>query len=114
MGLVVGGIIVYQILFADISDHLAEYATLKAMGYTNRYLAALVLMEALILAVAGYLPGLAVCHWLYAITQSATMLPMQLTAERGVLVLGLTAVMCAASGAVAMRKLRAADPAEIF
>src|SRR3989454_12206182 len=75
MGLVVGGIIVYQILFADISDHLAEYATLKAMGYTNRYLAALVLMEALILAVGGYLPGLAVCHWLYAITQSATMLP---------------------------------------
>ena len=114
MGLVVGGIIVYQILFADISDHLAEYATLKAMGYTNRYLAALVLMEALILAVGGYLPGLAVCHWLYAITQSATMLPMQLTAERGILVLGLTAVMCAASGAVAMRKLRAADPAEIF
>src|SRR3989454_12725558 len=75
MGLVVGGIIVYQILFADISDHLAEYATLKAMGYTNRYLAALVLMEALILAVGGYLPGLAVCHWLYCITQSATMLP---------------------------------------
>ena len=114
MGLVVGGIIVYQILFADISDHLAEYATLKAMGYTNRYLAALVLMEALILAVAGYLPGLAVCHWLYGITQSATMLPMRLTAERGVLILGLTAVMCAASGVVAMRKLRAADPAEIF
>ena len=114
MGLVVGGIIVYQILFADISDHLAEYATLKAMGYTNRYLAALVLMEALILAVGGYLPGLAVCRWLYGIAKSATMLPMQLTAERGVLVLGLTAVMCAASGAVAMRKLRAADPAEIF
>jgi putative ABC transport system permease protein len=114
MGLVVGGIIVYQILFADISDHLAEYATLKAMGYTNRYLAALVLMEALILAVAGYLPGLAVCHWLYGITQSATMLPMRLTAERAVLVLGLTAVMCAGSGVVAMRKLRAADPADIF
>ena len=59
MGLVVGMIIVYQILFADIADHLAEYATLKAMGYTNRYLAAVVLMEATILAVVGFVPGVA-------------------------------------------------------
>ena len=114
MGLIVGAIIVYQILFADISDHLAEYATLKAMGYTNRYLAAVVLVQALMLAVGGYLPGLGVCRVLYRITRSATKLPMQLTPERGALVLGLTIVMCTVSGLIAMRKLRGADPAEVF
>lgn len=114
MGLIVGGIIVYQILFADISDHLAEYATLKAIGYTNRYLAGVVLVEALILAVVGYLPGLAGSLWLYDLTRRATMLPMLITPERGLLVLGLTIAMCWGSGLIAMRKLRGADPAEIF
>ena len=114
MGLVVGGIIVYQILFADISDHLAEYATLKAMGYPNRYLAGVVLAEALLLAVVGFLPGLAACWWLYGLTQAATMLPMQVLPERALFVLGLTVVMCCLSGLVAMRKLGAAEPAEIF
>jgi putative ABC transport system permease protein len=57
MGLVVGAIIVYQILFADVSDHLAEYATLKAMGYPNSYLFGVVFQEAVILAALGYIPG---------------------------------------------------------
>jgi putative ABC transport system permease protein len=114
MGLVVGSIIVYQILFTDIGDHLAEYATLKAMGYRNRFLVAVVLMEGMILAIGGYFPGIGLCYWLYGITESATKLPMRLSAERGALVFGLTAAMCVVSGLIAMRKLRAADPAEIF
>jgi putative ABC transport system permease protein len=114
MGLVVGGIIVYQILFADISDHLAEYATLKAMGYRNRYLIGVVLMEAVILAVIGYLPGVAICVWLYRLTESATQLPMQMWVSTSALVLVLTIAMCAVSGLIAVRKIRSADPAEIF
>jgi putative ABC transport system permease protein len=114
MGLVVGAIIVYQILFADIADHLSEYATLKAIGYTRRYLAAVVLMEALILAVVGYAPAVGTSVWLYGVTAAATGLPMRLTPERAVLALGLTIVMCWVSGLIAMRKLSAADPAEIF
>ncbi len=114
MGLVVGAIIVYQILFTDITDHLSEYATLKALGYTQRYLASVVLMEALILAVVGYLPAIGVCVWLYGLTASATRLPMRLAPGRALLALCLTIVMCWVSGLIAMRKLRAADPAEIF
>jgi len=114
MGLVVGAIIVYQILFADITDHLAEYATLKAMGYTNRYLSSVVLMEASILAVVGYLPGIVICWRLYELARAATMLPMALTLERSLQVLGLSLLMCAGSAMIAMRKLRSADPAEIF
>ena len=79
MGFVVGAIIVYQILFADVSDHLAEYATLKAMGYTNRYLFGVVLQEAIILAVLGFLPGLRDLRLALPRHRDATQLPMELT-----------------------------------
>lgn len=114
MGLVVGAVIVYQILFADISDHLAEYATLKAMGYTNRFLFGVVLGEAFILAVFGFVPGLAIVTQLYDLTEQATLLPMQVSPTIAVEVLGLTIVMCWVSGGIALRKLRSADPAEVF
>jgi len=114
MGIVVGVIIVYQILFADISDHLSEYATLKAMGYTNRYLAGVVVMEATILAALGFVPGIASALWLYDLTAESTRLPMRLEPARALLVLGLTLIMCWLSALLAIRKLRTADPAEVF
>jgi putative ABC transport system permease protein len=114
IGMVVGTIIVYQILFADVSDHLPEYATLKAMGYTNRYLCAVVLMEALILAGLGFLPGVVISWQLYRLSEDATQLPMNLNISLAAFVFGLTVVMCALSGLIALRKIRSADPAEIF
>lgn len=114
IGFMVGAIIVYQILFADVSDHLAEYATLKAMGYPDRHLFAVVFQEAIILAVLGFLPGLAICLQLYRVAGEATRLPMQLTAPTAGFVFALTVIMCCLSGAIALRKIRSADPAEIF
>lgn len=114
MGLVVGTIIVYQILFADVSDHLTEYATLKAMGYTNAYLFAVVLQQAIILALLGYVPGLAISWELYRRARESTHLPLQLTLSVSAAVLGLTVLMCCISGAITLRKIRSADPAEIF
>ncbi len=114
MGVVVGVIIVYQILFNDVADHLAEYATLKAMGRTHRYLAGIVIVEATILALAGFFPSLGICYWLYRLTNSATKLPMVIALDRALLVLGLTMLMCWISGMIAMRKLRKVDPAEVF
>lgn len=114
MGLVVGMIIVYQILFADIADHLKQYATLKAIGYTHRYLARVVLMEATVLALTGFVPGTLICSRLYDLTQDSTMLPMELGAARALQALGLMLVMCWASALIAIRKLRAAQPADVF
>jgi putative ABC transport system permease protein len=114
IGLAVGAIIVYQILFADVSDHLSEYATLKAMGYSNRFLFGVVIQQAVILAALGFVPGALVCLWLYRVVGSATRLPMQLDWERGVIVLALTIAMCAFSGALALRKVRSLDPADVF
>lgn len=114
MGLAVGLIVVYQILFSDVQDHLREYATMKAMGYSNFFLSKLVLSEAVILAVLGFIPGYFCTLLVYTQARDATNLPVIMTTERGVMVLALTIFMCAVSALLAMRKLRSADPAEVF
>jgi putative ABC transport system permease protein len=114
VGLLVGSIIVYQILFTDVSDHLREYATLKAMGYRDRYLFGIVLQEALLLAVLGFAPGAGVATLLYRVAGDATKLPMQMELGRTLLVLFLTIAMCCIAGSAALRKVRSVDPAEVF
>jgi len=114
VGLVVGGIIVYQILFADVNDHLPEYATLKAMGYPDSFLAGVVLQQAVILAALGFLPAVGLALLLYRVSGEATRLPLAMTVERALVVFVLTVAMCSASALLALRKVRSADPAEIF
>ena len=114
IGLVVGAIIVYQILFADVSEHINEYATLRAMGYRNRFVVGIVLQQAVILAVLGFLPGVAIAHWLYGSASAATSLPIYLTMNRILAVLIATLVMCSLSGLLAVRKVSRLDPADIF
>lgn len=114
LGFVVGTVIVYQILYSDVADHLPEYATLKAIGFKNNYLLSVVIQEALILAVLGYLPGCAISAGLYALTRNATNLPLFMSLTRAIVVLFLTIFMCLVSGGIAVRKLNSADPAEIF
>jgi len=114
MGFFVGAIVVYQILYSDVTDHLSEYATLKAMGYKDSYLFKVVIQESVILSVFGFVPGLGISLLLYKLAADATLLPIKMTVGRAVLVYLLTAVMCVISGALAMRKLRTADPADIF
>lgn len=110
----VGTVIVYQILYSDISDHLSEYATLKAMGYRNNYLFGVVLQEAVILAVMGYVPGFALSMGLYELTLRATNLPISMNLGRALFVLCLAVVMCSLSGLISVRKAMTADPAEVF
>ncbi|MDJ1181908.1 ABC transporter permease DevC [Roseofilum casamattae] len=112
--IVVGTVVVYQILDADVSEHLSEYATLKAMGYSNRDLSGIVLKEGAILAVLGYLPGLLVGIALYQAIYQATRLPIQLTSLEVIGVFLATLTMCSTSALVALRKIFLADPADIF
>jgi putative ABC transport system permease protein len=114
MGLVVGMVIVYQILFADIAGHLSEYATLKAMGYSNGYLTRVVLGAAVILALIGFVPGFLLSAFLYDFVAGATFLPLVMTAERALGVFALIFAMCFVAGLLAMRKLRDANPADMF
>ena len=114
MGFIVGIVIVYQVLSTDVNDHMAEYATFKAMGYKNSYLLFVVFEEALILSIAGFLPSVALALGLYRLTAAATALPIVLPLSRATIVLILTVFMCGVSGAIATRKLQSADPADIF
>jgi putative ABC transport system permease protein len=114
MGFIVGVVIVYQVLYKDVSDHLAEYATLKAMGYSNFYLFSLILQESLLLSLCGFVPALLICAILYKLTESATGLLMELNSDRILQLLFLTITMCVISGTLSLRKVQTADPAEIF
>jgi putative ABC transport system permease protein len=114
LGFVVGMVICYQILATDVADHAAEYATLKAIGYPNRYLSLVVLQEALILAALGFVVGLPATLGLYYLLTDITGLPMRMTLARAGLILVLTFAMCAGSGLLAVRKVKKVDPADVF
>ncbi|GAB4385544.1 MAG: ABC transporter permease DevC [Elainellaceae cyanobacterium] len=114
MGFIVGVVLVYQILYTDVADHWAEYATLKAMGYTNRYLFGVIAQESLILSALGFIPGFGASVLLYHLAINATGLLFNLTAGRVFSQFLLTLIMCLISGAIAIRKIQSTDPAEVF
>lgn len=114
IGVLVGVIIVYQVLSTDVADHLREYATFKAIGYRQRFFFGVVFEEALILALLGCMPGIAIALALYAAIEMATGLPLAMTPARAVLVLVGTIAMCVLSGAIATRRLARANPADLF
>jgi putative ABC transport system permease protein len=114
MGLIVGVVICYQVLATDVADHLPEFATLKAMGYSDGYLAGVVLKQALLLAIVGFVPGVILSGLLYLVLGQLTGLPLLLSPPRAAVVLLLTVVMCSASGMLTVRKLRSAQPADLF
>ena len=114
MGFAVGIIICYQILFTSIHDSLPEFATLKAMGYGNRYFVLLVIKQSLFLSVLGFIPALIVSWGLFELIQWGVGLPMLFTPWRIAVVLVLTATMCLISGLLALRRLLSADPASLF
>jgi putative ABC transport system permease protein len=114
IGFLVGVVVCYQIISSDIADHIPEFATLKAMGYRNRYFMLFVLQEALLLSVLSFIPGLLISLGIYAVLAKGTGLLMVLNMPRAALIFFLTAAMCLVSGGLAMRKVLAADPADLF
>ncbi len=114
VALFVGVAIVYQVLSTDIANMMSEYATLKAMGYGAKYLTRVVLSQAVLLAVFGYVPSILVSWILYYVVESLSGMPMNLTPGIAVLVFTLAIVMCVVSGLAALRKLYKADPADLF
>tara|TARA_Y100001933_G_scaffold119565_1_gene119596 strand:- start:159 stop:1325 length:1167 start_codon:yes stop_codon:yes gene_type:complete len=114
MGFVVGCVVVYQILYSDVSDHLPEYATLMAMGYRLKSLLFVVAREGFLLSLFGYIPAYISGQFLYAVIRNSTKLPIAMDASKSILIFVLILVMCMGSASIAMRKLVDADPAEIF
>jgi putative ABC transport system permease protein len=114
MGFIVGMAICYQVLYADIGDRLGEFATLKAMGYSNSWLFRRVVEQAVYLSLLGYAAGVVVSLLAFRLVHAATGLPMIFRPTTAAVVLLLTVLMCILSGAFAARRLVAADPAQLY
>lgn len=114
IGILVGIVIVYQILSTDVADHLREYATFKAMGYAHRMFLGIILEEAVILGILGFIPGIVGSMLIYQVLSSATGLPVILTLPTAIAVFVGTIIACTISGVIATRRLQAADPADLF
>jgi putative ABC transport system permease protein len=114
VGFVVGMLISYQIIYTDLSEQLPQYATMKAMGYATRYLIRVVLEQATLSALAGWIPALLVSLVLFRIIGAIALLPLRMSVELALLSLALTLGMCLISAVLAVRRVVVADPAEVF
>lgn len=114
IGVLVGLVIVYQVLSTDVADHLREYATFKAMGYGPGFFLGVVFEEALVLGIMGFIPGLIVGTAILTLMGKITTLPLSMSLSMALSVFVGTVVFSALSGAIATRRLAAADPADLF
>jgi putative ABC transport system permease protein len=111
---VVGIMVLYQTLATQITRQLPQFATLKAIGYGDRTLDAIVLTEAFLITAVAFVPALGAALGVYALVRSQTLLPLALTAAQLGTVLAITLAMAAASAFLSLSGLRRADPAEVF
>jgi putative ABC transport system permease protein len=114
VALLFGIVIIYQVLSLEVNSRLPEYATLKAMGFSDGYLARVVLQQAVFMAVLSYIPGFLIALVIYATARFVTNLPITMTLERAIGVFFATLIMCSFSGLMAIRFLRRADPVDLF
>lgn len=110
----VGVVVVFQVLSSDVTEHIAEYATLKAIGRTGRQIGREVVLQALVLATASYLPALAVSTVLYRVTARVVLLPLRMDLAIALTVFVMANLICAGSALASVKKLQQADPADLF
>jgi putative ABC transport system permease protein len=113
LGVIVGTVVVAQTLYASTKDHLPEFATLRALGSSSRYIHRVIIAQALINAVIGFAIAAAIGAVVMQAT-AASALPVVLT--RG-LTLGLfllTVAMCVVSAIAAVMQVTRIDPTMAF
>jgi putative ABC transport system permease protein len=114
VGFVVGMLISYQVIYTDLADQQPQYATMKAIGYRTRYLVQVVLEQATLSALAGWIPACLVAIVLFRIVGALALIPLRMTMELALVSLLLTLFMCLISAVLAVRRVITADPAEVF
>jgi putative ABC transport system permease protein len=114
VGMIVGAVILYTVLGTDISRRIREYATMKAMGYSDLQINWNVLQQSFFIMLLSFLAGLIVSFGLYDAIAKGSGIPVAITLRRAGEVFGMTLVIALVSGVLAIRKLRTADPAALF
>ncbi|HEY3791803.1 MAG TPA: FtsX-like permease family protein [Bradyrhizobium sp.] len=113
LGVIVGTVIVAQTLYSSTKDHLSEFATLRAMGSSNNYIYNVIIYQALLNAVFGFILAAAIGYAVVRMTEKSA-LPIVITPWLVAALLVLTIVMCVASGIVAIIRVIRIDPATVF
>jgi putative ABC transport system permease protein len=113
LGLIVGTVIVAQTLYSSTKDHLAEFATLRALGSSSGYINKVILMQAGLSALIGYALGMSIALTIVFLSEH-TALPIVMSPGLAALLLALTVAMCAISALSAIGKVMRIDPAMVF
>lgn len=111
---VVGLVILFQILVTEINNRMQEYATMKAMGFGNRFVYGIGITQNVIFIVFSFLPAFLMATGLFHLVYVMSRLPTRMTLRLSVTVLLLTLIMGVIAGLLAMRRIRRADPADLF
>jgi putative ABC transport system permease protein len=114
VSLIVGVMVLYQTLATQIARNLPEFATLKAIGYGDFSLSAVVLIEGFMIVIAAFIPAAFAAMAVYSVIRAQTLLPVDFSATNVGIVLAAVLIMSAISAFLSMSNLRRADPAEIF
>ncbi len=114
VGMIVGAIIVGQILYSSVSDHLKEFGTLKAMGASDWIIYGVIVEQALWMVVLGYVPGTILCLGVAAWTLASQGILILITPTTALAVFGVTVIMCVGSAMFAIQKVTRVDPAIVF
>ncbi len=114
VAMVVATVVVYQVLSNDVREHLPEYATLKAMGYSPWRLGRVVIEQSLIYTVVSYVFAVILAVVVYRATEELAGIPMRLTVQNLLITVLLAIVVGFLSGFLSLSKLRGAQPAELF
>jgi putative ABC transport system permease protein len=113
LGSLVGTVIVAQTLYSSTKDHLSEFATLRALGSSSGYIHQVILAQAGISAVVGYILGMSIALTILFFSRN-TALPLVMTPGLAFWLFTLTVGMCAISALSAIVKVTKIDPATVF
>jgi putative ABC transport system permease protein len=113
LGVIVGTIIVAQTLYSSTKDHLNEFATLRAMGSSSKYIHKVIICQALLSAVIGFSLAALVGFFIVKATAESA-LPIVMTPALTVGLFVLTVVMCVASAIAAIMQVTRIDPVMVF
>ncbi|WP_372370346.1 FtsX-like permease family protein [Candidatus Uabimicrobium sp. HlEnr_7] len=110
----VGIVILSQVLATQVMNHITEYATLKAFGYSSLHLANIVLQQAFAFVIISYVIGFGLAVGFYKLTSMLAGVPIGMTTYRAIAVALMTIFMGTTASITSLRKVLLADPADVF
>lgn len=113
LGLIVGIVIVAQTLYSSTKDHINEFATLRALGAGAGYIVKVILIQAVLSGLIGYVLGLGLALAAIHFAQD-TKLTIIMTVPLAAQLFGITIGMCIFAAISAIIKVVRIDPAVVF